>query len=121
MTIRSWLMPPRARWLFWLALAGVTLLALMPGDEVPISTGWDKSNHVLAFFVLTLLAGLSWPQARWFVPVLGLIGYGIGIEAVQHLVGRDAAIADVFADTIGIAVGRVSMQLSVLRRVATTS
>jgi VanZ family protein len=113
--------PLHARWLFWLALAGVTMLALMPGDEVPVSTGWDKSNHVLAFFTLALLAGLGWPRVRWVLPALGLIGYGVGIEAIQHLVGREAALADVLADAIGVAVCRALMLLPALQRMAPTS
>lgn len=102
--IVKWLTPAHARWLFWLALIGISMLAFMPGDEVPpISTGWDKSNHALAFFVLALLAGLSWPRIDWWRRAVALVGYGIVIEIVQYFVGRDAAALDVFADSVGIA------------------
>lgn len=112
------LTPRRARSLFGLALLGVALLAFLPSDEaLPISTGWDKSNHALAFFVLALLAGLSWPRAAWWRPALGLLGYGIFIEVVQYFIGRDATALDVFADGIGIALHAAIARVATHRRI----
>jgi VanZ family protein len=117
--LEKWLAPRRARWLFWIALLGVSTLAFMPSDEVPpISTGWDKSNHALAFFVLALLAAWSWPRVGLWKQAIALVGYGIFIEIVQYFVGRDAAALDVFADAIGIALHGVLFFLLVRRRVA---
>jgi len=112
------LAPQRARWLFWLAIVGVSFLAFMPGDEVPVSTGWDKSNHALAFFVLAGLATCSWPTASAWQRCLGLIGYGVLIECVQYLVGRDAALLDVFADSIGLAIWQAVMLITRRQRLA---
>ncbi len=103
------LAPQRARWLFWLAIVGVSFLAFMPGDEVPVSTGWDKSNHALAFFVLAGLATFGWPASSAWQRCLGLVGYGALIELVQYFVGRDAAVLDVFADSVGIVLWQVVM------------
>jgi len=97
------LTPARARWLFWFTLVVVSALAFMPGDDVPpITTGWDKSNHSLAFFVLTLLAALSWPKQLWWRLALAMVGYGVFIEIVQYFVDRDADMFDVVADSVGI-------------------
>jgi hypothetical protein len=35
----------------------VMALALMPSEVRMPSTGWDKSDHLLAFFVIALLGG----------------------------------------------------------------
>ena len=99
-----WLTPQRAQLLFWIALVGVSTLAFMPGDEVAITTGWDKSNHTLAFFTLALLAGRSWPRWHWWRLALPLLAYGVLIEIVQYFIGRDAAVLDVFADVVGLAI-----------------
>ena len=107
-----WLTPARSRWLFGLALVGVTCLALIPDNQVPVTTGWDKSNHLLAFFVLALLAALAWPSAAWWGQALGLVGYGIGIENLQYFVGRDAAALDVLADSLGIALWWAAVAIS---------
>lgn len=115
--LMKWLTPKHARWLFVLALIGISTLAFMPSDEVPpISTGWDKSNHALAFFVLALLANLSWPRMYWWKQAAGLVGYGIFIEIVQYFVGRDAAAPDVLADSVGIALHGVLFLLMTRRR-----
>lgn len=117
-SLLKWLTPGHARWLFTLALIGISTLAFMPSDEVPpISTGWDKSNHALAFFVLAVLANLSWPRLGWWKPAIGLVGYGIVIEIVQYFVGRDAAALDVFADSVGIALHGVLFLVLTRRRV----
>lgn len=110
--LQQLLAPARARWLFWLAIVGVSILAFMPGAEVPVSTGWDKSNHALAFFVLALLAVCSWPAASVWQRCLGLLAYGVLIECVQYVVGRDAAMLDIFADAVGIAIGQVVILLA---------
>jgi VanZ family protein len=114
----KWLTPTHARWLFVIALLSVSALAFMPGDDVPISTGWDKSNHLLAFFVLALLAGLAWPRSDWWKRALALVGYGVLIEVVQYFVGRDAAALDVFADSMGIALHGIFVVLPMRRRIA---
>lgn len=90
-----------------LAAAGIaiTVLALMPGQEVPVTTSWDKLDHWFAFFTLSLLADHSFPrQPFWRGIAPWLLGYGIAIELLQWLTpDRDAEIMDVVADAISIA------------------
>ncbi|MET0378418.1 MAG: VanZ family protein [Spongiibacteraceae bacterium] len=100
----QWLTPRRAQVLFWLALLSISMLAFMPGPEVPVSTRWDKGDHTLAFFVLSVLAMLSWPRQPWWRLALWLIGYGVLIEIVQaFLPSREASLLDLLADSTGIA------------------
>lgn len=99
------------RALLGLCLLAVTALSLMPdiGPEVP-HTGWDKSNHALAFVTLTLLACLAF-SGRWQAIALGLMAYGGLIEILQSLTPhRLAEWADWLADGIGIAIGLAIFQ-----------
>ena len=95
------------RSLFWLILACVTLLALMPWmQEMPkpfrIS---DKLNHFMAFVVLAnfMMAAYSMRYIRAF---LLLVLYGASIEAIQYfLPWRSAEWADLGVDAVAIASG----------------
>ena len=83
----------------------VLVLALMPSD-VPIpSTGWDKSNHLLAFSVMTLL-GISAFPGRTMTVLASLLAYGVLIGALQSFTpSRSADWHDVMADGLGLALG----------------
>lgn len=86
-----------------LAVIAITILALIPAPEVPVSTGWDKTDHWSAFFTLALLAHHSFPKKSLGWIVVALIGYGIGIEVAQSFTPtRDADALDVVADSVGI-------------------
>ena len=92
------------RSLFWLCCAAVLALALLPPVSVPIipSTGWDKSNHVLAFAVMAGLGFRAYPDRVWWV-LAGLLAYGLGLEVAQSLTPtRQAEWADVLADVVGL-------------------
>ena len=99
------------RVLLVLCLLSVTTLSLIDvGPEVP-HTGWDKSNHALAFVTLTLLASLAFP-GRTAGIVLGLMAYGGLIEILQSMTpNRLAEWADWLADGVGIAMGLAVYQL----------
>jgi VanZ family protein len=88
---------------FAAALVAVLVLSLWPMIEPPpLSTGWDKTNHVAAYLVLGLLGLPSWPDERTRV-LLGLIAYGALIEVLQGLGGhRLAEWGDLAADAIGV-------------------
>ena len=91
---------------WYLAMAAVTVLALMPIEhlQLPVFDWWDKAQHALAFVVLTGWALLLWPVHALRV-VLGMLAYGAGIEAAQWAVGwRFAEWADLTADAVGVSV-----------------
>ncbi|RZT42273.1 VanZ family protein [Cupriavidus agavae] len=97
--------PSRFRVLFCVCAATVLVLSLLPPEVPGPTTGWDKSNHVLAFGVLTALAARAWPGRPWPV-VAGLLGYGGLIEVLQALTSyREASWFDLCADAVGIGVG----------------
>jgi len=99
---------PRWRALLALLLLLISWLAFSPKPLEGIDTGWDKVNHLLAFFTLAAVSALSLQEGprRHRKVALGLLAYGIFIELVQTQVpGRSAEAADVLADMVGVALG----------------
>lgn len=106
------LLGPRARkswrWLCLALLIAVSYLALSPVPPRSLDTGWDKTNHLLAFGSLAFSGywGLSAPRTRWLALPLLLLAYGGLIEILQLQVpGRSGEWADLLADSLGIAAG----------------
>jgi len=94
-----------ARLLFWLALAGAVVLALMPQPpQLPTDRFGDKFNHILAFATLAALAALGWPRAEKLRVVERLSFLGALIEVAQAMpaLHRDCDIRDWAADTLAI-------------------
>ena len=91
--------------LFWAALIFTFVYAEMPRADAPQLMSSDKSDHVLAFYGLAILAAAAFPRSRLAILALLLSGFGAMIELVQALpiVNRDADFWDWVADTIGIA------------------
>ena len=86
-------------------MASVLALCLMPPAQHLPSTGWDKTNHALAFAVLALLGLAAYP-GRTARVLLGLLAFGAAIEVLQSLTGyRTAAWLDLLADGAGVAAG----------------
>lgn len=94
------------RILFWLALIGSYIFAVVPQDMAPkIGSLSDKSTHFIAFAVLTLLLRFAY-SIRWFQTFLLLFVYAVFIEFSQFFTpNRSAELLDVVADVIGIVIG----------------
>lgn len=98
---------------FAVCLAAVTVLALWPGvSPPPRPLGHDKIEHALAFAALAFLARQAFPRLTAGAAGLGglaltLTLYGAGIEWLQGLeiVGRTRSLADIAANSIGVALG----------------
>lgn len=99
--------PPLLLWRIALAaaLCVVAALSLLPlGPDAP-TTGWDKTNHLLAFAWLSILACLAWPR-RTASALAGLLLYGGLIELLQSFTGyRFAEWGDLLADALGLLLG----------------
>ena len=90
---------------FWAAALAVVVLSLMPVTTPLPSTGWDKSNHALAYVVLTLLGRHAYPGDK-FKLVLGLFLHGCLAETLQSFTTyRFAEWSDLGADVLGIVLG----------------
>ena len=95
------------RIVFVTAIVVITDLALQPGYVTPPRLfGSDKLEHFAAFAGLMVVARIGWPRRMWSA-ALALFLYGLAIELLQALpaIGRTASIADLAADTVGIAAG----------------
>lgn len=94
-----------SRVLFWLAIVGVSILAILPQKQALDTHLWDKANHLLAFFTLALLIKFAY-EFNYQRSFELLLVYGWLIEVAQSFTpDRSAELADVIADSIGIVVG----------------
>ncbi|MES1925046.1 VanZ family protein [Salinisphaera sp. T31B1] len=97
-----------------LVACGVLLyLCLMPHPPSVGIHNADKLEHFLAFGILgTWFAGVLAP--RYLAVFIGLVGFGAAIEVIQGLVGRDADLFDLAADTLGVLAGIGAARLGAL-------
>ena len=120
MSDRQALLPPKLRKILpklpaLLIAAGIWVLSsksILPQPKGIL--GWDKFQHLLAYAVLALAAGL-WPtRAFWsrrpalafFATALAAALYGAIDETHQYFVpGRDCNVWDWLADTLGALLG----------------
>lgn len=111
---------PLVLWAIRLAAVVATLatlwLAFEPPGDGPGLIPWDKAEHFLSFFVLTLLLSLALPRMPRGILILVLVIAGGGIEIVQSYVGRDADWKDWIADIAGIACAALPVWLDALRQ-----
>jgi len=101
--------------LFWVALAVLTFLALMPWtQELPRPFQWsDKLNHFAAFVVLAWLL-LAAYQPGWTRSWGLLVAYGAMIEGIQSfLPWRSAEWADLGVDALAAMTGLILYPLFV--------
>jgi len=93
--------------LFWAALIFSYVAAVMPQAEAPRIADSDKVEHMIAFFTLSLLAGLAWRHVALLWIGVALASFGLLIELTQAvpLLHRDASGADWAADCAAILVG----------------
>ena len=104
----SLLIPRKINWLglaaFLAAVAFTLYAALSPGDDTKGLIPWDKAKHFIVFYGLTFLATMALPRSRYWKIGVVLLGFGVAIEILQGLpvIGRDADVFDIVADTCGI-------------------
>lgn len=112
------------RFVFWILLAIILVISLMPAGEAPTIFADDKLNHILAFFTLSLMARVIWPRAQAQTLFIMLMAFGGGIELLQLSLGfgRDADWmdfgADILATGLGIVAGAVFNSIFRKRSVA---
>ena len=93
------------RWAFGLCVVAVLVLALAPAPPQVITTGWDKTNHLLAFAVMLVLGRAAFPRREMTLMLL-LLAFGGLIELLQYFVAyRSAEWGDWLADAVGLLVG----------------
>jgi VanZ family protein len=90
---------------FWVLAAAILCLALAPASDAMPGTGWDKSNHLIAFALLTV-SGLHAYPSRAAAVLSGVLAYGGLIELVQLFTPyRTGEWSDLLVDGIGVLAG----------------
>jgi VanZ family protein len=89
-----------------MALAGGTLLALVPAEATPAALSfWDKAQHAIGFLVLGLLGLWAWPQrGAWVLALLAVHGGLIEVLQANFTTTRQGEWMDWFADLLGLLV-----------------
>ena len=88
---------------FSITLIVVSYLALAPLDATDLGDSWDKGNHLAAFITLAFL--LDFATSGYWMKWIAIFSYGLLIEIAQWLTEyRLFELADILADTIGIAI-----------------
>ena len=109
---------------FFSAVISILVLAIIPNGG-GVDTGWDKANHFIAFFTLSLLLNRASSTAHARIRnALSLVAFGMFIEVVQAFISyRSADYHDVIADSIGIVVfqGLLSLYRVYRRKFSKTS
>lgn len=106
-----------ARLGFWIVLAAITVLSLLPLQFAVQSGVSDKIEHFVAYAALTAAGRIGYRDrpAPWAL-ALAVIAFGIGIEVAQYFIpGRMMSGWDVFANTTGVLIG-LGVSWLVLRR-----
>lgn len=84
----------------------VVLLALLLGPATSVESdapGIDKVAHFFAFGFVLWSFGVLFPKLSRVQLAIGAVLFGALTEILQGMVGRDADIIDLMADSLGIA------------------
>ena len=86
---------------FWAALAFAFVMAVLPHPPQMPGDPSDKIQHIIAFTVLSALAGASYRSTSLLPIGIRLSAFGALIELVQGIpmLHRDSSVLDWLADT----------------------
>jgi len=103
---------------FIVGIVVLAVLLLTPGDDLP-NVLWDKLEHGLAFGVLAFTGAVAFPGRSSLLRLgFGLPCLGTLFEILQIFVpGREAAVGDALANTIGVAIGLTPFVIIQLGRI----
>jgi VanZ family protein len=97
----------------WAVVLYIAVSCLEPERYVPNLHLWDKAEHALAFFGMSVWFGGLVRRSRYALIALAMLLFGGGIEIAQGVMGlgRDADIRDFVADGVGITVAMILLYL----------
>jgi VanZ family protein len=97
----------------WAMVLFITVSCLEPARYVPNLHIWDKAEHALAFFGMTMWFGGLVRRSRYPLIAVAMVLFGAGIEIAQGemKLGRDEDFRDLVADSVGIAVATALLYL----------
>jgi VanZ family protein len=100
--------------LFWLGVAGLVLVSLIPNVSMPVTTidagirvriSWEILGHLLGFALLGWLYVKAYGFSVWGVVLF--LGLAVAGEVIQFLFtsGRNAEIRDIVWNVVGTGLG----------------
>ena len=94
-------------------LIGIAVLSLIPPSSGIELGPYDKLNHLLAYYILSLNLGLlSLSVKKWIIAAMMCVLYGVLIEFFQGFVpDRDPSVFDAVVNALGIGLGMLSIVL----------
>jgi VanZ family protein len=97
----------------WAIVLYITVSCLEPAHYVPNLHLWDKAEHALAFFGMSVWFGGLVRRSRYPLIGVAMLLFGAGIEIAQGAMklGRDEDVMDLVADSVGIAVALALLYL----------
>jgi VanZ family protein len=86
------------------SLIAISILSVIPLDYPTAAGINDKLSHIIAFYILSLLADFSFPETKPnLAKILPLLFYGLSIEWVQYYIPyREFSLFDLAADAAGL-------------------
>jgi VanZ family protein len=98
------------RWFLWVCLfagwVAVGVVSVLPQPTAPDLGGWDKWGHFVCYAVLGANAAFVCRGWRRAALGIGLVLFGITVEALQALcLARDGNAIDAMANGAGVIVG----------------
>jgi VanZ family protein len=97
----------------WGMVVFIGVSCLEPARYVVDVHVWDKAEHALAFFGMSVWFGGLVRKSRYPAVALAMLLFGGGIEIAQGAMGwgRDPDIRDFVADSVGITVALILLYL----------
>lgn len=92
------------RWLSAGMLLLISLLSLLPLDQLPPAPGSDKTHHLLAYGLLALPIAVRAPK-HWLYLLGACFLWSGALELIQPLVNRYGELLDLAANGAGLMIG----------------
>jgi VanZ family protein len=91
----------------WAAVVFAIVICLVPTSKLPPVGVSDKTEHFVAYLLLSLWFAGIYPRARYWIIAIGLCVLGVLIEFAQGAMqlGRQPDAMDVIANSTGILAG----------------
>jgi VanZ family protein len=87
----------------WAGVLTAVVVSLWPGGvALPVNV-WDKVQHGIGYFLLTLWFAGLYPRRKYLWIALGCFALGLVIEFLQGMTAtRSMEVADVAANMVGV-------------------
>jgi VanZ family protein len=91
----------------WTFIVCAVVMSLVPGQKLPPTGLSDKTQHAIAYMLLTLWFTGVYPRSSYVRVGIGMLALGVSIEIAQGVMpfGRQTDFRDVIANSLGIATG----------------